>query len=96
MGRRKRNPEGLGAWRGRTWAGRALTHRTGIRRDPTSPGASASRSGQVVRSYFSNKAVRIGHSTVIPATKGELLSIADSISMDRTSKWGLGFFQVCK
>lgn len=42
------------------------------------------------------KLMRTGHSTVIPATKGELLSIADSKSMDRTSKSGLGLTQVCR
>ena len=51
---------------------------------------------QSVHSMAVLNIMRMGHSTVIPATKGELLSIADSISMDRTSKWGLGFFQVCK
>ena len=49
---------------------------------------------QSVQSMAVLKTVRLDHSTVIPATKGELLSIADSRSMDRTWMSGFGFFQV--
>jgi len=49
---------------------------------------------QSVQSMAVLKTVRLDHSTVIPATKGELLSIADSRSIDRTWMSGFGFFQV--
>jgi|GEM_PF-5291205 hypothetical protein len=51
---------------------------------------------QSVHSMAVLKIIRMGHSTVIPATKAELLSIADSRSIDLTSKSGLGLFHVCR
>jgi hypothetical protein len=51
---------------------------------------------QSVHSMAVLKIMHMGHSTVIPATKGELLSIADSRSIDRTSMCGFGLTQVCR